>query len=66
MIKILRKPGWTLNPNDKTVNMLLKLCEKNSGECPCKGNQSEDKRCPCSDYREKDHCCCGLYVKLEN
>ena len=50
---------------DKTVNIILKLAEMNDGLCPCNGNTSEDKHCPCSDYREKDHCCCGLYVKIE-
>ena len=54
MIQILRKPGWELNPKDKTVNIILKLAEMNDGLCPCNGNASEDKHCPCSDYREKD------------
>ena len=48
MIKILRKEGWTLNPNDKVVNSILTRCEKNNGECPCHNN-SEYKHCPCSD-----------------
>ena len=64
MIKILRKKGWTLNPNDKVVNAILNRVEKNGGNCPCH-NDAEDKKCPCSNYREHDHCCCGLYVKVE-
>ena len=63
MIQICRKEGWALNPNDKTVNGILRMVEKNDGECPC-FNESEDKHCPCSDYREKDMCHCGLYVKV--
>lgn len=63
MIEIYRKEGWMLNPNDKIVNTILKMCEKNDGECPCK-NEGEDKHCPCSNYREKDICCCKLYVKI--
>lgn len=62
MIQFLRKPGWVLNPNDKTVNAILKQCERNDGECPCH-NESTDKHCPCSDYREHDVCHCGLYLK---
>lgn len=63
MIKILRKEGWTLNPNDKVVNSILSRCEKNNGECSCHNN-SEDKHCPCSDYRNNDMCHCGLYLKI--
>ena len=62
MIKIYRKEGFDLNPNDKIVNSILKRVENNSGECPCHNNSS-DKNCPCSDYRDNDICHCGLYIK---
>lgn len=62
MIKILRKEGWKINENDKTVNSIMKMIENNGGKCPCY-NTSTDTECPCSDYREKDLCHCGLYVK---
>lgn len=65
MIEILRKKGWMLNPNDKVVNNIIKRCIDNKGECPCYNN-SIDKRCPCSDYRDNDICHCGLYIKDEN
>jgi ferredoxin-thioredoxin reductase catalytic subunit len=64
MIQILRKNGWVLNPNDKVVNGILKMVERNDGECPCH-NERLDRHCPCSDYREKDVCHCGLYLKVE-
>lgn len=64
MVSILRKEGWVLNPNDKVVNGILKMIERNNGECPCHNN-STDKKCPCSDYRENDICHCGLYQKIE-
>ena len=51
MIKIFRKEGWELNPNDKVVNAIIKRCEACDGECPCK------------EYRENDVCHCSLYVK---
>lgn len=52
-----------LNPNDKIVNRILSMVEKNDGNCPCH-NTGEDKKCPCSNYRENDVCCCKLYVKV--
>ena len=64
MIEILRKQGWKLNPNDRTVNAIIKRIEMNNGECPC-SNTAFDKKCPCSDYREKDKCHCNLYVRTE-
>ena len=64
MVEIYRKKGWKLNPNDKVVNAILRRCEMNNGECSCHNN-SVDKHCPCSDYRENDICHCGLYVKGE-
>lgn len=63
MVTILRKEGWILNPNDKVVNGVLKMVERNNGECPCH-NTGTDKHCPCSDYRENDICHCGLYLKV--
>lgn len=65
MVNIYRKEGWTLNSDDKVVNAVLKRCERNNGECPCH-NDSADRRCPCSDYRENDICHCGLYVRIDN
>lgn len=62
MIKIYRKEGFDLNPNDKIVNSIFKRVENNNGECPCHNN-SIDKNCPCSDYRDNDICHCGLYIK---
>jgi ferredoxin-thioredoxin reductase catalytic subunit len=64
MITILRKEGWVLNPNDKTVNSILKMVENNAGKCPCY-NTSADTECPCSDYRLNDKCHCGLYLKID-
>jgi len=62
MVKIYRKEGFDLNPNDKIVNSIFKRVENNNGECPCHNN-SIDKKCPCSDYRDNDICHCGLYIK---
>lgn len=62
MVKIYRKEGFDLNPNDKIVNSIFKRVENNNGECPCHNN-SIDKKCPCSDYRDNNICHCGLYIK---
>lgn len=64
MITIFRKKGWVLNPDDKKVNTILKMVEKNNGECPCINN-SVDKHCPCTSYRDENVCHCGLYIKNE-
>lgn len=65
MIKIFRKEGWELNPNDKIVNGIFKRLEATEGECPCMndGATKEDRMCPCVSYLEKDKCCCNLYVR---
>lgn len=65
MIQILRKNGFILNPNDKVVNSLLRMIEKNNGKCPCSCNTSKDLNCPCSNYIEDNNCCCGLYKKIK-
>lgn len=54
-----------LNPNNKVVNALLQMIERNEGKCPCSGNTSEDLHCPCSNYRLYDECTCGLYKKIK-
>lgn len=63
MVTILRKEGFILNPNDKALNSLLKMIERNDGNCPCSGNTSDDLKCPCSNYRNYNECTCGLYKK---
>lgn len=66
-MKILEKEGWQLNPNEKVVNAILKRLQKTEGECPCinPGITKEDRMCPCKEYRENDHCCCKLYIQLD-
>ena len=68
MVTILRKPGWILHSNDKVVNSILKRVEANDGECPCAnpGETREDRLCPCKEYRENNHCCCKLYIQVDD
>ena len=56
------REGWVLNPNEKIVNGIIKGINRCNGECPCV-NESYDKHCPCSDYRENGECHCRLYLK---
>ena len=58
------KEGWKLNPNEKVVKSIIKAIDRNGGLCPCvHGENCEDLRCPCTDYRLKDKCCCKLYIR---
>lgn len=52
-----------LNPNEKIVNGIIKGINRCNGDCPC-NNDSEEKHCPCSNYRTKGKCC-KLYVKQD-
>lgn len=63
-IKIVRKPGWILNPNDKTVNAIFRALERTDGHCPCvHPERIGHDQCPCASYLEHDICYCNLYLK---
>lgn len=51
-----------INPNENAVSGIQKALKRNNNECPCSSNTSVDKECPCSNMREKNECCCNLYV----
>jgi ferredoxin-thioredoxin reductase catalytic subunit len=61
--KLNPKEGWMINPDANVVRGILNGLERTGGECPCV-NDSEELICPCSNYRNKDKCCCNLYVKI--
>lgn len=63
-IKIVRKEGWILNPNDKVVNGIFRGLERCGGHCPCKHPERiGHDQCPCASYLEHDICYCNLYIK---
>ena len=63
-IKILRKAGYKLNPDDNTVNNIFRALERNNGHCPCKhDNREGHDQCPCTEWIKNSNCFCGLYVK---
>ena len=66
-IKILRKEGYEINPDDKIVNDIFRMLEKNEGHCPCHHPEREGHdQCPCTDWIKNSKCYCGLYVKKNN
>lgn len=66
-IKILRKSGWIINPNDEIVNKVLNGLIESEGHCPTNvHNRIGHNQCPCSAYIQCDVCYCGLYVKDNN
>lgn len=54
-----------LNLNEKVVAAIRKRLEITGGYCPCISEQNEDTICPCKKFREKQECCCTLYVEEE-
>lgn len=66
--KLLIKPGFKLNPNDKLVKGIIKGIERCGGACPCSHSEwdentpDEDKQCPCITYRKCNECHCNLYI----
>lgn len=63
-VKSNLKDGFILNPNEKIVKAILKGINRCKGDCPCMGNSSYEKECPCSNFRENDICACRLYLPL--
>lgn len=62
--KILRKPGWRINPDDKKVTEILRKLHENDGLCPTLvHNRIGHIQCPCSEYIQKNICHCNLYVR---
>ena len=65
-LKFYVKDGWMVNPNQTVVKGILKGLKRKDGLCPCHHPESDgDLRCPCESYRDRDKCCCNLYVKKE-
>mgnify|MGYP002622090684 FL=1 len=63
-IKIVRKKGFKLNPDDVVVNAIFKALERLDGHCPSPvTNRRGHDQCPCSEYLQHNNCYCKLYVK---
>ena len=66
-IKILRKEGYEVNPDDKIVNNIFRMLSNNDGHCPCSHPEREGHdQCPCTDWIKNSICYCRLYVKKNN
>ena len=63
-IKIVRKEGYRLNPDDNIVNNIFRALERCNGHCPCHHPEREGSdKCPCYEYMTYGNCYCRLYVK---
>lgn len=63
-IKIIRKKGFIINPNDEVVNNIFRELERKDGHCPTEiHKRNGHDQCPCADYLERDICHCKLYVE---
>ena len=63
-IKIVRKDGFDLSPDDNVVNNIFRSLEKRDGHCPSIHlERNGHDQCPCSQYLTYGECYCGLYVK---
>jgi len=62
--KIIRKVGFTLNPDDSIVNALLQSIAEDNCKCISPGN--EHNKCPCDAYLKEGKCYCGLYLKVKH
>lgn len=51
------------NPNETALKTILEAIKDCNGFCPCVLQQTKDTKCPCKKFREKQECCCGLYVE---
>jgi len=64
LIKIVRKKGFILNPNDEEVTDIINSVIINEGHCPTYlPNRDGHDQCPCSEYLQHNICHCKLYVK---
>lgn len=64
MVKILRKQGFVLNPDDEELNKILRKLNENDGHCPTHVvRRTGHDQCPCSDYLQRNICYCKLYVR---
>ena len=54
------------NPNKSVVEEVEKALKENDGYCPCAFPKTEDTKCMCKEFREREtpgECYCGLYVR---
>ena len=63
-IKIVRRAGYKLNPDEQKFNAIFRLIAENNGHCITKiDDRIGNDVCPCTNYLAGGKCFCGLYVK---
>lgn len=54
------------NPDKELAESIRERVRANGGYCPCSLEKSEDTRCMCKEFRQRDaegYCHCMLYYK---
>lgn len=57
-----------LNSDKVKVSQITEALIQNDRYCPCSIEKTEDTKCMCKEFRERDYpgfCHCGLYEKVE-
>lgn len=55
-----------LNNDKELVAKITEKLKENNGYCPCRIQHTEETKCMCKDFRDKQdvgECHCGLYIK---
>lgn len=55
------------NPDEEFYKEITEAVKLNEGYCPCMVDKTNDTKCMCKDFRDKDYadyCHCGRYYKV--
>lgn len=65
-IKDFKYKGYTLNPDEEHVNVILEGLKNRDGYCPCRVQRTPENKCVCDAFIRTGECCCKLWVKAED
>ena len=57
--------GYRITRDEKRAKIILEGLLKKDGYCPCKVQKIPENLCPCDDFINTGHCCCGIWEKDE-
>ena len=57
--------GYTLNPDEEHVNVILEGLKNRDGYCPCRVQRTPENKCVCDAFIRTGECCCKLWVKAD-
>lgn len=62
-VKVVRKKGFVINPDDNQLSIIVNNLIVNQGHCFTHiKNRNGHDQCPCSEYLQNNKCHCKLYV----